>query len=127
KTKVFRMAYRICKLLFPIKQNKVIFASDSRAEMSGNFQFVYEEMESRSLDFDYHFMLKDGVEDKKSSKEIMQLAYDMATAKFIMLDDFYPMVYPLKIRKHAELIQLWHAVGAFRSEEHTSELQSRFD
>lgn len=115
KTKVFRMAYRICKLLFPIKQNKVIFASDSRAEMSGNFQFVYEEMESRNLDFDYHFMLKDGVEDKKSSKEIMQLAYHMATAKFIMLDDFYPMVYPLKIRKHAELIQLWHAVGAFKT------------
>src|SRR5699024_11595959 len=67
------------------------------------------------LELNYHFMLKNGVDDKKSFGEIVKLAYHMATAKYIMLDDFYPMVYPLKIRKNAELIQLWHAVGAFKT------------
>lgn len=110
----FRILYKMYCLL-PIKENKILFASDSRTEMNGNFQFVYEEMLNRELDLDYHFMLKSGVGEKKTFKEIRELAYHLATSKFIVLDDFYPMVYPLKIRQNAELIQLWHAVGAFKT------------
>ncbi|MDM5340106.1 CDP-glycerol glycerophosphotransferase family protein [Fictibacillus enclensis] len=113
-SKVFKQIYNFC-CLFPIKEKKVLFASDSREDMSGNFQFVYEEMLKRDLDFDYHFMLKKGVGVKKSYAELIRLAYDMATSKFIVLDDFYPLVYPLKIRDKAELVQLWHAVGAFKT------------
>lgn len=114
KSKGFRGLYKLFKLL-PLNEKKVLFASDSRNDMSGNFKFVYDEMVSRNLDLNYHFMLKKGIDDKKSYKEIVSLAYNLATAKFIMLDDFYPMVYPLKIRKNAELVQLWHAVGAFKT------------
>nr|WP_315364602.1 CDP-glycerol glycerophosphotransferase family protein [Cytobacillus firmus] len=110
----FRLLYKwYC--LRPIKENKVLFASDSRSEMSGNFQFVYQEMLDMNLDLDYHFMLKSGVGEKKSFKEIKELAFHLATSKYIILDDFYPMVYPLQIRENAELIQLWHAVGAFKT------------
>lgn len=110
----FRGMYKLFKLL-PLQKKKVLFASESRTDMSGNFKFVYEEMQNRGLDVNYQFMLKKGIGDQKSYKELIKLAYHMATAKFIMLDDFYPMVYPLKIRKNAELIQLWHAVGAFKT------------
>lgn len=114
QTAGFRLLYKWYSLR-PIKEKKVLFASDSRTEMSGNFQFVYEEMLKRNLDLDYRFMLKSGVGEKKTFKEIKRLAYHMATSKFIILDDFYPMVYPLTIREGAELIQLWHAVGAFKT------------
>ncbi|MFF2447167.1 CDP-glycerol glycerophosphotransferase family protein [Neobacillus sp. NPDC058068] len=114
RTYGFKLVYNLCKLL-PLQEEKVLFASDSRSDMSGNFQFVYDEMQKQKLDVDYHFILKKGIEDRKSYKEIMELAYQLATAKFILLDDFYPMVYPLKIRKKAELVQLWHAVGAFKT------------
>lgn len=114
RSQAFKGIYNICKL-FPLKQKNVLFASDSRIEMSGNFQFVYEEMLSRNLDLNYHFALKESIDEKKTYKEMVTLAYMMATSKFIILDDFYPMVYPLKIRKDAELIQLWHAVGAFKT------------
>lgn len=110
----FRLMYRWYCFL-PIKSNKVIFASDSRSDMSGNFHYVYEEMKRQELDLDYHFMLKKEVGQKKTFKEIKELAFHMATSKFIILDDFYPMVYPLKIREGAELVQLWHAVGAFKT------------
>lgn len=114
RSKGFRAFYRVFKLL-PLQQKKVLFASDSREELSGNFKFVFDEMVRRGLDLDYHFMLKKGIAAEKSYKEIVKLAYHLATAKFILLDDFYPMVYPLKIRKNAELVQLWHAVGAFKT------------
>lgn len=110
----FSWTYKLSKLL-PLKEKKIIFASDSRSEMSGNFQFVFDELLSRNLDYDYHLLLKKGVDEKKNYREIFSLAYHLATAKFIILDDFYPMIYPLKIREGAELIQLWHAVGAFKT------------
>jgi CDP-ribitol ribitolphosphotransferase len=110
----FSLTYKLCKLL-PLQTRKIIFASDSRSEMSGNFQFVYDELLSRNLNYDYHLLLKKGVDEKKNYREIFSLAYHLATAKFIILDDFYPMIYPLTIRKNAELIQLWHAVGAFKT------------
>ncbi|WKB35204.1 CDP-glycerol glycerophosphotransferase family protein [Terrilactibacillus sp. S3-3] len=98
------------------EKKKILFASDSRTTLEGNFQFVYDELLKRRLDYDYHFSLKSNIREKKKSyAEIVKLAYHLATSKFILLDDFFPEVYPLKIRKHAELIQLWHAVGAFKT------------
>ncbi|WP_139365040.1 CDP-glycerol glycerophosphotransferase family protein [Litchfieldia alkalitelluris] len=101
--------------LFPLQTKKVLFASDSRTDMSGNFEFVFAEMQRRDLDFDYHFSLRKTILEEKSYKEMIELAYHLATSKFIVLDDFYPMVYPLRIRANAELVQLWHAVGAFKT------------
>ena len=31
------------------------------------------------------------------------------------MDDFYPIIYPLKLRKNTKLIQVWHAMGAFKT------------
>lgn len=111
---LFPFIYRFFCLL-PIKEKQILFTSDSRSDMSGNFQFVYDEMMSRDLDFELHFMLKKGVAEKKSYKEMILLAYLIATSRFVILDDFYPMIYPLKIREGADLVQLWHAVGAFKT------------
>ncbi|NLJ19258.1 MAG: polyribitolphosphotransferase [Globicatella sulfidifaciens] len=114
KKKIFKLAY-ILFCLLPINQKKVLFASDSRDDMSGNFQFVYDEMVSQNLEFKYRFILKRSVDHKKTTFEIFKLAYEIATSKYILLDDFFPMIYNLRIRKNAELVQLWHAVGAFKT------------
>lgn len=113
-TKGFRLLYKIFCLM-PLDTRKIIFASDSRTDMSGNFQFVYNELLNSKKKYKYQFMLKGGTAARKSYREIILLAYHLATSKFILLDDFYPMVYPLRIRQGAELIQLWHAVGAFKT------------
>jgi len=110
----YKILYNVFKWL-PLQHRKVLFASDSREDLSGNFAFVYEEMKKRNLDFDYHFILKREIAKERSLFEFIKLSYHLATSKFIVLDDFYPLVYPLKIRKNAELVQLWHAVGAFKT------------
>ncbi|QFK72894.1 CDP-glycerol--glycerophosphate glycerophosphotransferase [Pradoshia sp. D12] len=112
-TYVFRFCYRVFTIL-PINGKKILFASDSRTKMEGNFRFVFDELQRQNKDFTYRYMLKEGTAAKKTCKEILELSYHLATSKYILLDDFYPMVYPLKIREGAELIQLWHAVGAFK-------------
>ncbi|WP_437182795.1 CDP-glycerol glycerophosphotransferase family protein [Shouchella oshimensis] len=111
---VFKMLY-IFFHIFSVKKNRVLFATDSRSEMNGNFSFIYDEMRSMNLDIDYKFMLKNSIDERKSFTDIWNLAYWCATSKKIILDDFYPMIYPLRIRKSADLIQVWHAVGAFKT------------
>lgn len=114
KTRIFKLVYIICCMI-PLKKHKVLFASDSRSDMSGNFYYIYKEMLNQGLDLDYHFILRGSVDNKKTISDIFSLAYHIATSQYIFLDDFYPMIYKLRIRKKAELIQLWHAVGAFKT------------
>ena len=39
--------YLLCVLVYPVQKNKVLFLSDSRDEMSGNFFFIYEEIKEK--------------------------------------------------------------------------------
>lgn len=111
---LFKIVYNFYKL-YPIQKDKIVFASESRHELSGNMKFVYDKMVENNLHFDYKFFLKKSLNERRNFGELMNLAYHLATARVILLDDFYPLIYPLKIRKNAELVQLWHAVGAFKT------------
>lgn len=113
KKEIFEAMYRAFSFL-PIRKKKISILSDSRKTLSDNFQMVYDELQRRKQ-YDYFFLLKESVKTRKRYIEIIQLAYHLATSKVILLDDFYPMIYPLKIRKKADLIQVWHAVGAFKT------------
>lgn len=114
KNRLFKLFYVLFCFL-PINKNKVVFASDSRTELNGNFFFVYEELLKRNLNLEIKFLFNESVNHKRRFQEIIAMAYQMATAKIILLDDFFPMVYTLRIRKDADLIQIWHAAGAFKT------------
>ena len=60
-------------------------------------------------------MLKKTNSAKKTFSEYTKIAWLIATSQHVLLDDFYPLVYPLKIRNNVNLIQVWHAVGAFKT------------
>lgn len=112
---VFKSIYVLTSLTRPVKPYKVVFASDSREDLSGNFEYIYNEMLKRDVNFDVHFHFKKSLKERRSFKDKFRLPYDLATAGTILLDDYYPLVYPLKIRRKSKLIQVWHAVGAFKT------------
>lgn len=101
--------------LQPIHKKQISFVSDSRVTISGNFEFIYQELKRRNTDFKISFYLKPSIKTKKTWKEVRTLAKALATSRYVILDDFYPLVYPLRIRGNADLIQVWHAVGAFKT------------
>ncbi|CAM3076209.1 CDP-glycerol glycerophosphotransferase family protein [Lactiplantibacillus plajomi] len=114
KRRVLKWWYRwYC--LRPIKKRQIAFVSDSRVTISGNFEFIYQELQRRQSDFQIKFYLKPSIKAKKSWRETRTLAKALATSRYVILDDFYPLVYPLRIRENADLIQAWHAVGAFKT------------
>jgi len=114
KRRVLKLWYRwYC--LQPVHKKQISFVSDSRVTISGNFEFIYQELKRRDTDFKISFYLKPSIKAKKSWKEVRTLAKAIATSRYVILDDFYPLVYPLPIRENSDLIQVWHAVGAFKT------------
>lgn len=99
---------------FPLNEKKILFLSDSRSELDGNFAFVYDELVRRG-GYEIHTMLKPTIESKMSIFEKFKFLYNVATSKYILLDDFYPKIYSFSLRKDVELVQLWHACGAFKT------------
>lgn len=93
----------------------VLFLSDSRDHISGNFEYIYNYLKENNPDYELKTHLKKSLKTKRKFKEKILLLKDIASSKYILVDDFYPLIYPLKIRKNAKLIQVWHAMGAFKT------------
>lgn len=111
----FELTYNLATRIAKIDNDKVLFLSDSRDEISGNFSYIVDEMDRQNLDFKKEFFLKKTNNEHKTWREYTKLAWGIATSRYVILDDFYPLVYPLKIRDGVDLIQVWHAVGAFKT------------
>ena len=113
----FKTLFNISKLLNMRKSNTVLFTSDSRAKLSGNLKFVYDKMIERNLDkkYKFHFIFKPHVSERRNMLSKVMFPLLLGKSDYIFLDDYHPMLIGLKFRKKQEIIQVWHAVGAFKT------------
>lgn len=114
KRRFFKLFYIIFSIL-PVNRRKITIASDSRNDLSGNLYFVYEELYKRDLNLNVKLILNQRIDNKKTFLKLFMTAFHFATSKIILIDDFYPLIYPINIRKKSDLIQVWHAAGAFKT------------
>lgn len=93
----------------PVNQNKVVFATHRKKPMSSNFNAVFDELKKdESLEI-YKFLGK-----TNSVKTLLKRYYHLATAKNIFLEDYYKPIYGLTFNPDTNIVQLWHACGAFK-------------
>lgn len=115
--KVRRLDYIIYYKYFcrrnKVDKKTVLMASDSREALGGNLEFLDTELRSRGYKVTY--FLKKSLNETKTKEEKKELCKMMAEAAYILLDDFYPIIYALPIRKETKVIQVWHAMGAFKT------------
>ena len=111
------MTYWLARRL-PIDKQKVVFATYRSDKLVDNFRAVYDELESRDLGYNYVFLLKrfpQGLFGQiKYVFHMMRATYELATARYFIIDDYYYPVYVSSLRQGTEVIQLWHACGAFK-------------
>ena len=105
---------RAIALTVPIDENKVLFASEAQNELKGNLLAVYSEIKEKQPDYSCVVRLKGDRRDKLSRLEKRAVWKELSTSKYIILDDFYGITSAMKIRKGQQLIQLWHACGAYK-------------
>jgi CDP-ribitol ribitolphosphotransferase len=111
------MTYWLTKRL-PIQSKKVVFATYRSHRLVDNFRAVYDELERRDLGYEYVFLLKRFPQSLVGQIQyvfhMMRATYELATARYFIIDDYYYPVYVSSLRKGTEVIQLWHACGAFK-------------
>lgn len=113
KIKTLHFAFNVCSKL-PIKQNRVVFISNRRNDLTGNFEFVYDILkEDKKLDI--RFLLDDSEPKRMSYWHVWLYGYYCATSKIILVDDFISLIYKIPRREGTTMIQLWHACGAFKT------------
>lgn len=101
--------YKFYCLKYKENNNMVLFLSDSRESLTGNFYYIHEAIKN-----DY-FIKTHFYKNTKMKHDKKSICRDMAMSKFILVDDFYPLIYPIPLRKTTKLIQVWHALGAFKT------------
>lgn len=103
-------------ILLPLNEKRVLFLSDVRGDVSGNFEFVYKKISSL---YDVHFSLKDDRRSRRKFRQWIEQCYLLATSKYIFLDDYSVATAYIHVRKNQELVQLWHGSGAYKKFAHS--------
>lgn len=114
---LFRLVFRIIKLLTRRNGRTILFTSGSRAEIGGNEAFIYNRMTERGLDKEYTilFDFKESIRKRKTPLEMIAFLRKLAAADIILVDDYYPEICKLEFDKDVKVFQVWHACGAFKT------------
>lgn len=116
RQRAFRAAVALIRLL-PRGRRLVVFTSDSRAELGGNLGLVHDRMVERSLDRRVRLqtILKGSVRARRRMVDRGRLAWLLARADVILVDDYQPALTLLPPHPRVRIVQLWHAWGAFKT------------
>ena len=103
----FAAAFEKAKKL-PMNSRKILMYSTSKGKLGGNLLAIKNYIEKNELDYEIKVV---------TSLDPMApnaLAAEMAKSKYILVDDYEPLVYVLRLRSGQKLVQVWHAMGAFK-------------
>lgn len=92
----------------PLRENSILMFTTSRGKLGGNLLAIKNYIEKNNLPFEVTVFTSVNMPDLKA------VAEKMAESKFILVDDYEPVVYTIKLRDGQDLIQVWHAMGAFK-------------
>ena len=94
--------------------SKVLFLSERLPEEGGNLQLVHRAME-QNPDIEVTEFINTHTVDVLRKKELRECARKCSEARVIILEDFYPQLHRLNVRRETRVVQLWHACGAFKT------------
>lgn len=119
---LFKILFNIAKM-FPIK-NKTTFIMS----YGENLIFVYEEMKKQHIDCEVVFLYKSTCKyevknypdvkafayETKSIIQTVQAIYHLATAKYVIIDNYFGSLSTVRFKNQVQCIQIWHAAGAIK-------------
>lgn len=114
----FQFVYLLFCFFFKVNPKKITFASSRSNELNGNLEYIYSEFKSRDNNLilvKSFFKIKNDFTGKIHYLfHMIKECYHIATSRYFIIDDYHYLIYLIKPRKKTEIIQLWHACGAFK-------------
>ncbi len=113
KKGLIRMGYAVLARL-PKRNQSVSFISQRSDQLEGNFKFVYDELKKHPQ-IKLRFFLNLRTIERMTYLDIFRFCKACAFSQVVLVDEYVPSMYTIKLRKPTKLIQLWHACGAFKT------------
>ncbi len=112
KTNYFKKQYeKACKKISDTEG--ILFLSERRVEEGGNLDLIRNAFQ-KDASYKVSEFLTTVPVHKQSWSQLKEAARLLAGAKVVVLEDFYPQLHALSIRKDTSIVQMWHACGAFK-------------
>ena len=109
KIRLAKLSFSIFKL-FKVKNNRVTFISNRRDTISGNYEYIYNELIAHK-----YLNIRKVLDVNEGYFSCFKYGYYLATSKVVLVDDYVKTIYSVPRRKGNYLIQVWHACGAFKT------------
>lgn len=99
----------------PIDESKVVFVETRAAGLTDNFKLIYDELE-KNYAFDLHVCFLNELHSsrKEYRENCRSMLREIATAKYVFLNDACDVVSCIHKREGTVITQVWHACGAFK-------------
>jgi CDP-ribitol ribitolphosphotransferase len=113
---MFSLTFRLMRLVTRRNGRRILFSSDSRIDLAGNQKLVYDRMVERGLDREFELLtlFRSSIADSRSMRDRLRLPRLLARVDTVVIDDYQPVIYRVR-DPDVTIIQLWHAVGAFKT------------
>jgi CDP-ribitol ribitolphosphotransferase len=97
-----------------IRYDKYIFVENHLEQLSDNFRLIYDRLEKEGAELKvYYLKIRQG-NWLYTVRESLALLWDMGNAFGVFLSESNSLFGVIPLRRETELIQLWHACGAFK-------------
>lgn len=98
-----------------VVNNKILFVEPRLNTLKNSFQVLYSFLaENYLLQLHIHYLRKDYVKEYKHLFRCIYFVKDLATSKYLVLDEANKVLGSLKLRSETKVLQLWHGAGAFK-------------
>ena len=99
----------------PIDPRKVLFVAQKGHKLSDNYELMFEHLRAAyGLDVRFIALRYDEVSYPAYLRNCAALVREAATARFVFLDDASDIMSCMNLREGTDVVQLWHACGAFK-------------
>lgn len=99
----------------PVDENKVVFVEIRHPRVTNSFEVIFDELVNN---YDYtvhtHFLLNSNTVRTDYSSRVINAVEDIATAKYVFLNEGSNAISAIPLRPETKVIQLWHGCGAFK-------------
>ena len=99
----------------PVDERKVLFAEGKLTAMPDAYTLLWNRLEKRyDFDLSYITLRQNSVRYKEYEQNCEAFVRELATAKYVFLNDASDVVSCVPLRPETKVVQLWHACGAFK-------------
>lgn len=99
----------------PVQEDKIVFIEPHFKEISSNYQLIHQKLINEySYDIHFHFLENANPHTNAYKRRCINMIKDIATAKYVFLDDACNVTSCLCLRPETMITQLWHGCGAFK-------------